>query len=66
MNTTIQISMETKEKIKTFGKKGETYEDIINRLYNLVVEDQLKAFIHEKKSIPIDDAIKRAKKKWQK
>jgi len=58
--------METKEKIKTFGKKGETYEDIINRLYDLAVKEQLTNFIHSKKSIPIDDAIKRAKSAWLK
>tara|TARA_Y100000310_G_scaffold304461_1_gene343665 strand:- start:1051 stop:1269 length:219 start_codon:yes stop_codon:yes gene_type:complete len=32
-NTTILISKEAREKIKEFGKKGETYTDIINKMY---------------------------------
>jgi len=30
--TTIQLSADTREKMKELGKKGETYEDIILRL----------------------------------
>lgn len=29
---TIMIRLETREKLKNTGKKGETYDDIINRL----------------------------------
>ena len=32
-NTTILISKGAREKIKEFGKKGETYTDIINKMY---------------------------------
>lgn len=32
-NTTILISKDAREKIKEFGKKGETYTDIINKMY---------------------------------
>ena len=32
-NTTILISKETRDKIKEIGKKGETYTDILNRMY---------------------------------
>jgi hypothetical protein len=31
-DTTIQISIETREKLKERGRKGETYEDVILRL----------------------------------
>jgi hypothetical protein len=65
MPTTIQIDHETKERIKTFGLKGETYQDIINRLYNIAVKSQLRELLMSQKSIPIDDAIARHKKKWQ-
>ena len=65
MPTTIQIDEETKEKIKTFGSKGETYQDIIKRLYDIAVKEQLRNFLMSRKSIPIDDAIARHKKKWQ-
>ncbi len=30
--TTIQLSSETREKLKALGKKGETYDDIIRAL----------------------------------
>jgi len=65
MPTTIQVNMDTKEKLKSFGRKGETYEEIINRLYDVAVQQQLREFLYSKKAIPIDEAIKRAKKKWQ-
>ncbi|MHC1597045.1 MAG: DUF7557 family protein [Methermicoccaceae archaeon] len=30
--TTIQISVETRDRLASLGRKGETYEDIIRRL----------------------------------
>jgi len=30
--TTIRISVETRDKLKKIGRKGETYDDIIKRL----------------------------------
>ena len=30
--TTIQITQQTRDKLKDLGKKGETYEDVIVRL----------------------------------
>ena len=65
--TTIQISRETKELIGTFGSKEDTYEDIIKRMYTLAVKEQLREFLlSSEDAIPIDEAIKRAKKEWQK
>jgi len=32
VNTTIQIKVETKKKLEQLGKKGDTYDQIINRL----------------------------------
>jgi hypothetical protein len=67
MPTTIQISKETKDLIGTFGSKEDTYEDIIKRLYKLAVKEQLREFLmSSENTIPIDEAIKRAKKEWQK
>ncbi|MBR9699818.1 hypothetical protein GOV09_05150 [Candidatus Woesearchaeota archaeon] len=65
MNTTIQISNETKKLISTFGNKEDTYEVIIKRLYDMAVKEQLREFLmSSKNAIPIDEAIKRAKKEW--
>ena len=46
MATTIQIQNETREKLKRFGHKGESYNDIIERLMvyfeELNVEDLIE------------------------
>lgn len=36
--TTIQISKETREQLRELGKMGETYDDVIRRLIELVKE----------------------------
>lgn len=65
--TTIQISKEMKEKIATFGTKGESYEEILRRVYSLAVKEQLRQFLMSDEGfIPIEDAIKEADKKWPK
>jgi len=65
--TTIQLSKETKDKICSFGVKGESYEEILKRIYSLAVKEQLKEFLmSEEGFIPIEDAIKEANKKWPK
>ncbi|HPD82098.1 MAG TPA: hypothetical protein PK357_03290 [Candidatus Pacearchaeota archaeon] len=64
--STIQLSKETKEKISSFGLKGESYDQIINRIYSLAVKDQLRAFLMSSDNcVPVEDALERAKKKWQ-
>ena len=65
--TTIQLNKETKEKISSFGVKGESYDDILKRIYSLAVKEQLKEFLMSDKGfIPIEDAIKEVDKKWPK
>lgn len=67
-NTTIAITKELKEKIKEFGTKGESYSEIIERLYKSAVERQLHDFLYKDDDnfISIEEALARAKKKWQK
>ena len=65
--TTIQLSKETKDKISSFGVKGESYDDILKRIYSLAVKEQLKEFLMSDEGfIPIEEAIKEADKKWPK
>ena len=65
MTTTIQISNETKSLINSFGTKEDTYEDIIKRMYKLAVKEQLREFLMSSDNcISIDEALKRAKKKY--
>lgn len=58
----ITISEETKEKLRSFGSRDEPYESIINRLYDIAVKEQLRAFLTED-AVPIDEAIERAKRR---
>ncbi len=63
--TTIQLSKETKDKISSFGLKGESYDKVINRIYDLAVKEQLKQFLmSEEDCITIEEARKEAEKKW--
>ncbi|MBS3139121.1 hypothetical protein J4207_05435 [Candidatus Woesearchaeota archaeon] len=64
MPTTIQVDEPTKERLKSFGLKGDTYQDVINRMYDIAVNQQLRELIMSKKAIPIDEAIRQYKKKW--
>ena len=65
--STIQLGKETKEKISSFGVKGDSYDTILKRIYALAVKEQLREFLMSDEGfIPIGEAIKEAKKKWPK
>ena len=62
--TTIQLSKEMKNKIASFGIKGESYEEILKRIYSMAVKEQLKEFLMSSEGfVPIEEAIKEADKK---
>jgi predicted CopG family antitoxin len=46
MNSTIQLSHETKELISSFGNRNESYEDIIKRMYKFALKEQLRDFLY--------------------
>ena len=63
--TTIQLSKEMKEKLASFGMKGESYDEILRRVYDMAVKEHIREFLmSEEDTISIDEAIKEAKKKW--
>lgn len=63
--TTIQLSKEMKEKIASFGLKGESYDKILRRVYSLAVKEQLREFLmSDEGTISIDEARKELDKKW--
>ena len=67
MNTTISISEDIRDQIKEFGTKGETYEEILARLLKRAKDRQLQELLmDETDCIPIESALNRAKKRWQK
>ena len=63
--TTIQLSRETKDKISSFGMKGESYDDILNRIYAFAVKEQLRIFLMSDEGFSsIEEARKELNKKW--
>ena len=48
MLTTIQIKKETREKLKRFGHKAESYDDIIQRLMDYFEELNIEELIDER------------------
>lgn len=67
MVTTIQLSEELKKKIASFGSKEETYEQILERIYSLAVSEHLRLFLmSNENTVPVKEALERAKAKWQK
>ena len=65
--TTIQLSKEMKEKIASFGTKGESYEEILERIYSMATKEQLREFLMSQEGfVPIEEAITEADKKWPK
>jgi len=62
MNTRIQISRELKEKIKEFGSKGDTYNEIIEKLYKSAKDRMIQDILmDETNCITIEEALKRLK-----
>ena len=64
--TTIQLSTETRDKISSFGLKGESYDDNLKRIYNAAVKEQLRVFLMapNEEFISIAEARKELNKKW--
>ncbi len=48
MATTIRIDVETRENLKRFGHKGESYDDIIERLMGYCEEFDIEELIEAK------------------
>ena len=67
MATTISISFGLKEKLRNLGRAGDSYEDVIKRMYELTRKNLLTAYLYDlSDSVTIDEAIAEARKKWQK
>ena len=60
--TTIPLYKQTRERLKAFGFKGETYDKIINRLmekteYVTFMERQYEILSKKEKFVPLDEII---------
>jgi len=63
--STIQLSRVMKDKISSFGAKGDSYDSIIRKIYSLAVKEQLREFLMSDEGfVPIEEAIKEADEKW--
>lgn len=58
-STTIRLTPETKELLREFGKKGETYDEIIRRLihraYLKDLDERSRQILRNEKFIPLDE-----------
>ncbi len=56
--TTVAVSRKTQELLKRIGRKGETYDQIINRLYTLAKQqlfyEEQHRILKEEEFIPVD------------
>lgn len=67
MATTISISDDMKAKLKNIGRAGDSYEDVIRRMYEMTRKNILLTYLYDTNDgIPIDEAIAQAREKWQK
>ena len=65
MATTIAISNELKDKLRNLGKAGDSYEDVIRKMYEIAHKQLLLDYLYdESDSVSIDEAIALTKKKW--
>lgn len=64
LNTTISINKETRDVLKNYGKKSETYNDIIMRMFNdLMIKEEVKKYLDEKEFVSVEDAVEWTKLK---
>jgi predicted CopG family antitoxin len=67
MKTTIMVETDVRDKLKEFGMKGETYSDIITRLYESAARRQMTDIMMDDRGyVPIEEALEKAKKRYGK
>jgi len=63
--TTIQLSNNTKRKLSSFGIKGESYDQILQRIYNMAVKTQFRELLmNSEDTVSLEEARKEVEKKW--
>ena len=56
--TMIQIDVSTRDKIKSLGKMGESYTDVLNKLYKLAMQRQMEAYLMDTEGyIDLDELL---------
>ena len=63
MTTTIAVSEEIRDRLKEFGCKGETYDDVIRRIIKSAKERQLQELMRNtKETISIKKTARKVRK----
>lgn len=60
MATTVALSENTRDKLKSFGRKGDTYDDIIRRMMEIVdrelyLDEVYRRLEEKEKFVPLDE-----------
>lgn len=57
--TTIQIKKETKQQLRQFGRKGETYDDVIHKLMEIAKRtkfyEDMDRILETEEFVPLDE-----------
>ena len=62
MASTISVSNETKQKLKQLGRTGDSYEDVIKKMYEITKSQILLNYLYDETDcITIDEARRRLK-----
>ncbi|KYK24611.1 hypothetical protein AYK26_03485 [Euryarchaeota archaeon SM23-78] len=62
MDTTIAISKDTRSLLQEFGKKSESYDEVIRRMYNQIkLQEKIREFVDESRYSTLEEA-----KEWTK
>lgn len=65
MATTISLSQETKDKLKNLGRAGDSYEDVIKKMYDITKKHLLHEWLYdETDTVTAKEALAEAKRKW--
>ncbi len=66
MNTTISITKETRALLQEYGKKSESYDDVIRRMHHqLILREKLREFVDETQWHTLEEAEAWLKKKYK-
>lgn len=56
--TMIQVDVETRDKLKSLGKMGESFDVVLNKLYKLAVQKQMESYLMDTEGyVDIEDLI---------
>ena len=60
--TTIPIQKDTRDKLKDFARKSESWNDLLNRLYDNAISSQNAEIFFSAKSFSSEELLKRIEK----